>query len=137
MRCRAWLDRTDEGVRSRMGIAASLCTSLIGCVAWRLLSSGRGCACIFDNSYGAIGVDEDLVGDAANVGLGDLVDAIGGVEQFAPVAVARLVGSEFGGEAFVIGEAANQVGLGARLDHLQFVVGDVFFFQAIDFNVDG
>ena len=43
---------------------------------------------VFDYADGAVGVDEGLVGDAANVGFRDLVDAVDRAEQFAPVAVA-------------------------------------------------
>ena len=86
---------------------------------------------------GAVGIDEDLVGDAADVGFRDLVDAVDRAEQFAPVAIASLVGGELRGQSFVVGEAANQIGLAAGLDHLQFVVADVFFFQTLNFGVDG
>ncbi len=65
---------------------------------------------------GAVALDEDLVGDAADVGLGDLVDLVELAEELAPVAVAGLVLGELVGEAFVVGEAAEQVGAGAGLE---------------------
>ena len=40
-----------------------------------------------------------LVGDAANVGLGHLIDAVHRAEQFAPVAVASLVNGELGSQS--------------------------------------
>ena len=40
------------------------------------------------------------------------------------------------GQTIVFSQAADQVGLGACLDHLQLVVADVFFLQALDFDVD-
>ena len=59
----------------------SLRTSLVG-GARRLLallgsSSGTG---VLDDADGAIGVVEDLVGDASNIGLSDLVNAVDGPE---------------------------------------------------------
>ncbi len=80
----------------------------------------------FDAGAGAVAVDEDLVGDAADVGFGDGVDLLELAEELAPVAEAGLVLGELVGEAFVVGEAAEQVGAGAGLEALEFGVGDVF-----------
>src|SRR5580704_15011594 len=109
----------------------SLRTSLIGAVRRRLVAStgSSASACVLDHADGAVGVDEDLVGDAANVGLRHLIDAVHRAEQLAPIAVAGLIRGQLRGQAFIVGQAANEVGFGASLDHLQFVVGDVFFFD--------
>jgi hypothetical protein len=40
-------------------------------------------------------------------------------------------------EAFVVGEAAQQVGAGAGLEHLKFLVADVGVLQLVDLLVDG
>ena len=65
---------------------------------------------------GAVAVNEDLVGDAADIGLGDRVDLVEIAEELAPVAKASLVLGELMGEAVVVGEAAQQVGAGAGLE---------------------
>ena len=90
-----------------------------------------------DARAGAVAVDEDLVGDAADVGFGDGVDLVELAEELAPVAVAGLVFGELVGEAFVVAEAAEQVGAGAGFEALELVVGDVFALEAVDLFVDG
>src|ERR1700722_10061768 len=95
--------------------ARSLRTSLIAGFACTRLAPA---ACGFDDTHGAIRIHKSFVGDAANIGLGNQVNAVNGAEKFAPVAVARLVAGQVGGEPLVISEAADKVGLGARLDHL-------------------
>ena len=62
----------------------------------------------------AIGVDENFVGDAADVGFGHLVDAVDRAEQFTPIAIARLIGGQLRGESFIVGQAANQIGFGCE-----------------------
>ncbi len=114
----------------------------------QVLHSGESChfappavgACSFYgfvDAHGAIALRKSLVSYSANVGLGDLVDPVDGLEQLAPVAVARLVDGELLREALIVAEAADQVGFRARLDHLQFVVGDVFFLDAVNLGVNG
>ena len=66
---------------------------------------------ILDPSHGSICVVKDFIRDAADVGFGYLVDAIDRAEQFSPIAVACLIGGELRGQAFVIGQTANQIGL--------------------------
>ena len=90
-----------------------------------------------DARAGAVAVGEDLVGDAANVGFGDGVDLVELAEELTPVAEAGLVLGELVGEAFVVGEAAQEVGAGAGLEAREFFVGDVFVLEAVEFFVDG
>ena len=98
--------------------------------------SRRGPAYGIDDPDGAVVVLEDLVGHAPNVRLGDLVDLVEIAEEFAPVAVARLIDGELLRQALVLGEAADQVGLGACLEHLQLVVGHILRLQLVDLLVD-
>ena len=130
---------TESATRTSFKAVVFIRTSLIEGLVGGLVTSagGRAASAGLDDADGAVGVGEDFVGDAADVGFGHLVDAIDGAEEFAPVTVAGFVGGELRGQALVVGEAANQVGLAAGLNHLQLVVGDVFFLQAIDFDMDG
>ncbi len=96
---------------------------------WPGLRGGGGCGEL-DLGYCAIAVDEDVVGDALDVGLGDGVDFCDFAEHNAPVAEEGLVLGELLGEAFVVGEAAELVGLGAGLEALELGVGDVLGFEA-------
>ena len=90
-----------------------------------------------DSCAGAVAVDEDLVGDAADVRFVDGVDLVQLAEELSPVAVAGLVFGQLMGEAFVVGEAAQQVGAGAGLEACELFVGDVFGLQAVELFVDG
>ncbi len=90
-----------------------------------------------DSRAGAVAVDEDLVCYAANVCLGYGVDLVEFAEELTPVAEAGLVLGQLMGQAFVVGEAAQKVGLGAGLEAGQLFVGDVFGLQAVEFFVDG
>ncbi len=76
----------------------------------------------FDAGAGAVAVDEDLVGDAADVGFFDGVDLLQLVEELAPVAEAGLILGELVGEAFVVAEAAEEVGAGSGFEALEFGV---------------
>ena len=85
----------------------------------------------FDNSHGAIGwARKFLLATRRISALVTLSIRSTWRKQFAPIAVACLIDRELRGEAFVVGQSAEQVGFGAGLDHLQFVVADVFFLQA-------
>src|SRR5512146_621082 len=90
-----------------------------------------------DDADGAIGGYENLVGDAANVGLVDLVVAVELAEEFAPIAEARLEGGELSGKAGVIAKPADQVGLGAGLEHGQLFVADIGGLKALDLGANG
>src|SRR5579863_1280533 len=116
--------------------AFSLRTSAIAGIICRLIASVRTCRGVFDDANGAVGIDKHLIGDAPEVGFCDLVDAIHAGEQFAPVAVAGLVGRQLRGQALVVGEAPDQSCFGARFDHLQLVVGNIFLLQFVDLSVD-
>src|SRR5450755_4713162 len=89
----------------RLRESASSRTSLsgvVGSLVVRRSLTRRGFTCSgrctstsgFDHANGAVGIDKGRTRHAANVGLGDLIDAIDGAEQLAPVAVACLVGGE-------------------------------------------
>src|ERR1017187_1907878 len=58
------------------------------------LSGRGGIHQCFDGSDGAVVVLERVVGHALNVGLGDLVHFVEIAEEFAPVAITRLVDRE-------------------------------------------
>src|SRR5208283_1433580 len=82
----------------------------------RLAAGGLG----LNHADGAISCRERLVRDAPDIGLGHLVHTIEITKKLTPIAVVRLVGRELLRQSFIAGEAANQVCLGARLEHLQF-----------------
>src|ERR1700729_2779294 len=96
----------------------------------------RGTFGCFDHADGPVRVVESLVGHASDVRLGYLVDAVHRMEELTPVAIARLVGCKLGSQSFIVSQAADKIGLGASLDHLQLVVADVFFLQPIDLRVN-
>ncbi len=90
-----------------------------------------------DACAGSVAVDEDLVGNAANVGFVHCVDLVQFAEKLTPVAEAGLVLGELVGQAVVVGQAAEQVGAGASLEAFQLFVRDVFGLEAIELFVDG
>src|ERR1051326_4914305 len=74
------------------------CFAVGRCLSWRgFTGARRAAASSFNDSHGAVGVDEDRICDAADIGFADLIDAVDGAKQFAPVAVARLVGGKLRG----------------------------------------
>ena len=119
------------GMTNKSGVG-SLCASGGGLGLREFVLGGNE----FDACAGAVAVDEDFVGDAADVGFVDGVDLVELLEEFAPVAEAGLILGELVGEAFVVGEAAEEVGAGAGFEALEFRVGDVFGLEAIEFFVD-
>jgi len=72
-----------------------------------------------------------------NVGFADLVDAVDRAKQFTPVVVSSLINSQIVGQTLVAAQAADQVRLGPRLNHFQFLVADVFVFQLLNLDVNG
>ena len=90
----------------------------------------------FDDGVGAIALGEDLVRDAANIRLRDFVDLVELAEEFAPVAVAKLVRSQALCQPLVVAERAQQIDARARLEHGQFLVGHVLGLQLVDLLVD-
>ncbi len=91
----------------------------------------------FDSCAGAVAVDEDLVGDAADIRLGHGVDLVELAEELAPVAEAGLVLCELVGQAVVVCGAAEKVGLGAGLEAGELLIGDVLVLEAVQLLVDG
>src|ERR1035438_10035471 len=67
----------------------------------------------FDDPNCPVPGDKCLVGDAPNVGLGDVLDAVDGAEQFAPVVITRLIQAERKCQALIRPERADEVRLGA------------------------
>jgi len=59
------------------------------------------------------------------------------IETVHAVAIPRLISAKLRSQALILGQTTDQICLGASLDHLQLVVADVFFLQALDFRVDG
>ena len=84
----------------------------------------------FDDGVGAVAFGEDLIRDAANIRLRDSVDLVELTEEFAPVAVAKLVGSQALCQPLVVAERAQQIDARTRLEHGQFIVGDVLVSSA-------
>src|SRR5207244_10067989 len=62
--------------------------------------------------------------------------AIALVEKLTPIAIAHHLDTQMHCEPLVIREAAQETGLGAGLNHLQFVVTHILSFEALDFLVD-
>src|SRR5262249_31152628 len=91
----------------------------------------------FTDAHCAITLHECFVGHPADVRLAYLVDALDIAEQLAPVTKARLKDRKLLRKACIIGESTDQVRLGARLNHPQFVVADVFFLHTVDLSVNG
>ena len=79
-----------------------------------------------DSCAGSIAVNEDLVGYATDIRFADGVDLLQLAEKFSPVAEFCLVFGQLTGEAFVVAEAAEQVGAGAGFEAGELFVGDVF-----------
>src|SRR5215467_9587975 len=77
----------------------------------------------FHDGDRAVLLNERLVGDAPDISFADFVNLFNLVEQLAPVAIERLVLTQLEGQALVIAQAADEIGLGARLDGLQLFVG--------------
>src|SRR5579863_2484010 len=123
------------GERSKGSV--SLATPLLSRIARRRRTPRRATTSRFDDADGPVGVHKNFIGDAANIRLGDLIDAIDRAEEFTPVSVASLVSRQLSREAFVVGQTADQIGLATRFDHLQLFVADVFFFQTVDFGMNG
>src|ERR1035437_8269668 len=90
-----------------------------------------------DRADGAVLFRSNLVRHPPDVGLGHLVHAVEIAEQLAPNAVARLIGGKLLRQALVTGKPSSQVGLGARLEHLQFFIGNVLRLQLVDLVVYG
>ena len=67
----------------------------------------------------------------------DGIDLAELAEELAPIAVARLVVGELCGEAFVVGQTTQKVGLGAGFVALELLIGDVGIFEAVELLVDG
>src|SRR5512146_1608534 len=84
----------------------------------------------------AIAIDEGLVRNSLHVGWSDFVYAIDLAEEFAPVTEARLHGCQILRETLVVIEAAYQAGLGAGLDHLEFVGADVLSLESRNLGLD-
>ena len=99
-----------------------------------MLSKRSGC---IDPSFGAVAVDEHCIGHAADIGFGHLVYPVELQEKLTPVAVAGLVLRQGVGQALVVGQAAQQVGAGAGLEHGQLIVADVGGLELLNFLVDG
>src|SRR4051794_6916204 len=91
----------------------------------------------FDHGYRAVVVDKVLISDPADILLSNLVDLVNLPEEFPPIAKTRLIGGEFRGQSGIVSQTPNEVRPGARLHHLEFIVGDVFFPQPIDLGVNG
>src|ERR1044071_5818221 len=64
----------------------------------------------------AVLLNECLVGYAPDISLGDFFNLLNLVEQFAPVAIERLVLAQLECQALVIAQATDEIGLGTRLD---------------------
>src|ERR1700690_868940 len=109
--------------------AVSLRTSLV-----RIRRRRRGG---LNNPYGPVGGHKRLIRHAANVGFTHFVDSIDLGEQLSPITVTCLIEAELERQSLIAAQAANQVGFGAGLDHLQFVVADVFFLDSLDLDVNG
>src|SRR5207248_11019206 len=77
---------------------------------------GRGFGFLsFHDGDRSVLLNERLVGDAPDIGLGDFFDLLNLVEQLTPVAIERLILAQLEGQTLVIAQATDEVGLGARL----------------------
>ena len=88
-------------------------------------------------SAGPIAGDEDLIGNAADIGLGNLVHLVEMEEEFAPIAVAGLVLGQVVGQALVVSKSTQQVGTGTGFEHRELFVGYVGGLQLFDLLTDG
>ena len=59
------------------------------------------------------------------------------MEEFAPVAITRLGLPKLQGQAFIVGQPADEVGFGAHLHRLQFFIADVLGLEAFNFGMNG
>ncbi len=78
-----------DGQGSGENVVQSFCETIHS--APPVLCAGFWRLYVFDPCAGAVAVDEDLVGNAADVGFGDGVDLVEFAEELTPVAVAGLV----------------------------------------------
>src|SRR5579864_1559750 len=129
-------NRSPALTKSQKREHVSLRTSLISALRLALLASRSTSSGTFDNADRAIRIDEDLVGDAANIRFADLVNAIHRPKQLTPIVISGLESSELHCQALIVGESTNQVRLGSCLDHLQLVVRDVFLLQSFNLLVN-
>src|SRR5437016_11142750 len=106
---------------------ASLLTS-----ALRLRGWWRG----LDDSHGAVGWQKRLRSHSPDVCFCHLIDAIHRAEQLPPIVIPRLVYRELKCQAFIVCQAANQVGFCARLDHFQFIIANILGLQTLNLRMD-
>ena len=97
----------------------------------------RGCRVRGVNfGAGPVGGDKNLIGYAANVGLGYFVDFIELKEKLSPVTETGLILGKRVGQALIVSQSAQQVSAGAGFVHLELVISYVGGPQLVDFLVD-
>jgi hypothetical protein len=69
-----------------------------------------------DARAGAVAVEEDLVGYATDISLGDCIDFVQIAEELTPVAETRLVLGELMGETVIVRKTTEQFGSGSSLE---------------------
>src|SRR5271170_3658579 len=134
-----------RGAMRRKAIRRAQQRSPDGCASFRASVRGRVRArrlrrafwrLELQNPNGTVGVYECLIGDPANVGLGNFVDFVQLAKEFPPVAITLLILSQLLRKSLVVAQAAKQVRPGARLEHLQLIVGHVGGLQLVDLLMD-
>src|SRR5689334_18061530 len=91
----------------------------------------------FHDGDRAVLLNEGLVGNAPDVSFADFVNLFNLVEDLSPVAIERLVFAQLQGQALIIAQAADEIGLGARLDGFQLFVGYVLGLQLFNLLMNG
>src|SRR5215831_9372180 len=73
----------------------------------------------FHDGDRAVLLNERLVGNAPDISFADFFNFLNLVEQLAPVTIESLILTQLEGQALVIAQAADEIGLGARLNGFQ------------------
>src|SRR6476660_8713210 len=110
--------RRDLKVISRGGMkgCASSCRSPSGSLPTSVLARSLSGSHTFNNSHGAVGGNEGLVGDATDIGFVYLVEIVHLVEKLAPIAIARLIQGKVRSQTLVAVKTAQQISLGSGPD---------------------
>jgi len=101
--------------------------------ALRLLREVRG---KLDDPYRPVIRHKCLIRHSSNVGRGYFIDAVDRAKQFAPVVIACLIQAERERQSLIRSQRPDQIGFGARLDHFQFLIRDVFLLEPFNLRMD-
>src|SRR5207245_11056677 len=100
---------------------------------WRTRRGERGG---FYHALRPVGLHEGGVRHPSYVRLTYFCDVINVAKELPPVSVERLGAPQLERQALVVPQFSDQVRLGARLDHLELLIRDVFLSHTFDLRVN-